>query len=590
MRLLAVEIITCLLLATAAATTAAAQEQRNKTHVFLLDVSGSMEQDSRYANLKEWLIRPLLKSGAFIEGDRVIVRWFSEAKNEAANAPYDRRAVNNERYSEQVVLDNIPQPGQAKGLHTDIPRALKLTLEDIRGLNINGDVFIWLLTDNDQESGIDSSGEGRTNIKPLYTQITENKNFRAAYLFPLVNENGIQLGNEKSAMLLYLLHYSPSSSWPGLESLAGEVSKNINNPVITWFPFEKGVVPDLEPMSDEDVQFNGDTLILPLVPEGQAPSFNNIQFKLKSQLRSRSLSGHIKPSANVELTPPPSILIRTDEAQGGPPQTEADNEGKEENAERVKEIPANESADKTAAAAAGVIRLDVSLHPSNISLTPGQKSDQTYFVSLSSPVTLHPSSFWTAVWNSESEPINGNMQFQIENLRTDIETNDEALTRVKNHEFIKRMVEQSIVPNRPFSFDITFRVAYDSKSRRIILGLVALAAIVLCAGLLSLFFVKTRYELVTPGGDRILALPMIGKDYVSYNGHRAAVISKRFGRLTIKPLTNYMIDGTTNARPLSDNGEGFLIEDQQNGKRHSFSWKRIGRQSKIKAQSDDFFD
>src|SRR5215207_2603435 len=169
-------IITGCLLTLLLAAAAAAQEARPKTHVFVFDVSGSMKADRRYETMSEWLVGPLLKSGAFDPEDKVVVRWFSQKPPGAPLDPNDEDLkVRNEKFAEQAVLGRVPRPEDAVKGNTDIPQALDLVLSDINErYKIQGDVLIWLVTDNNQDRAGRADAEG-SDITPFYEKINEHK-------------------------------------------------------------------------------------------------------------------------------------------------------------------------------------------------------------------------------------------------------------------------------------------------------------------------------------------------------------------------------------------------------------------------------
>src|SRR6185369_6136654 len=158
---------------------------------------------------KTWLIEPLLSAGAFAPGDRVIVRWF----HQRGNADFE---LNDplRKYDDKYDARAVAAASQADGQHTNLPEALELALADVRGFKVSTDVLIWMVTDNDQDA------DGTRDANALYQRISGDKNFHAAYLYPLTKENGKQLSGNDAALVMYLLHYSTLGSPPNLDSLA----------------------------------------------------------------------------------------------------------------------------------------------------------------------------------------------------------------------------------------------------------------------------------------------------------------------------------------------------------------------------------
>ncbi|MDT5268218.1 MAG: hypothetical protein QOH49_404 [Acidobacteriota bacterium] len=590
-----------LLLLCAAAGAARAQERPRKTHLFLFDVSGSMKMNGydRYANLNAWLIRPMLESGAFAEGDRVVVRWFHERPAEQVRFdPRDEELkLKLTTYSPQAVLGSVPRSEDAIRSSTNITQALDLALSDIRGYNLNDDVLVWLLTDNFQQSGA-ASGSGSTDIKPFYQKIDANRDlFRAAYLFPLVNENGAKLVKGREAMILYLLHYSPRPSGLNTNEISAGVSAKIGNPVITWFPIGKNVVPEPVPAEDGETQSNGDTWMLGKVPEGRPLNFGDIRFQLRSKLQSRFLSGDIKPLPNAEVVWPASVVVSApagsepaaaDGAQAGP-------------AEGADSMPA--AADASSApvgeSAAGATPWLIGITPTRISLAPGEKSKTVYTVNLSNDTVPRAASFWAALTEAESAPVSGVISFSIENITAEVQIDESAL-KVANADVIRDLVRKSVeqansqtaaASNRTFSLPIEFRVEYDTTSRYVTIGVAGFGLLALGMAVGIVLLKKTRYELTMPSGPRVLALPLVGREYVSVNGgQRAAVITRRFGAPLIRPLGNYLIDGSSAPRQLTDVGDSFVVESQADGKGYALSWRRHRPEVSVRTRKDVFFD
>ncbi len=592
-----------LLLLCVAAGAARAQGRPPKTHLFLFDVSGSMKMKGydRYANLNAWLVGPMLDSGAFAEGDRVVVRWFHERPAEQVRFdPRDEELrLKLTTYSRQAVLGGVPRSEDATRGSTNITQALDLALADIGGYGLNDDVLIWLLTDNFQQSGA-ASGSGSTDIKPFYQKIDANRDsFRAAYIFPLVNENGAKLAAGREAMILYLLHYSPRPSGLNTNEVSAGVAAKIGNPVITWFPIGKNVVPEPVPAEDGETQLNGDTWVLGKVPEGRPLNFGDIRFHLRSKLQSRFLRGEIKPLPNAEMVWPSSVVVGAPEGAREEPATA---DGAQPDPTEVTDsmpagpgtpaMPAGESATEATPWLVGIT-------PTRISLAPGEKSKTVYTVNLSSDAAPRAASFWAALTEAESAPVSGIVSFAIENISAEVHTDESALT-VANADVIRDLIRKSVeqansqtaaASNRTFSLPIEFCVEYDTTSRYMILGAAAFLLLALGAGAGLVLLKKTRYELTMPSGPRVLALPLVGSEYVSVNGgQRAAVITRRFGAPSIRPLRNYLIDGSSAPRRLPDVGDSFVVESQADGKGYALSWRLHRPEVSVGARKDGFYD
>lgn len=516
-----------LLLLLALAWSPAAQSVQGKNHVLLLDDSASMK--GRYAdNMKGWLFEPLLRSRAFEANDLVIVRWFDHRGN-ANFDPHDRQRTYDGKYDLQEILKHLPTATDATGRDTDIPEGLELTLRDIDKLSLTGDVLVWLVTDNVQDI------RGGGSVDPLYEKIKDDTNFQSAYLFPLTNENNAKVPPDKNAMVMYLLQYSAKPSRPGLDPLADDAGRKIGNAPVTWFPIEKGI--DLNEanikVNDEPSMLVDGKLKLPVVLEGATPDFT-LQFPFESKLRNLKI-------VKSKITPLDSKM----------------------------RLPETVEADGDINSWRGNIT------PTDLTLEAGKKSSVTYTTKLTGDMTLKPASFWNAVLNSMSDPVDVTFDYKLADVETRMDVS--ALNQVKNLQGIESNVRQSQKNVRRRSIPMSFQVQFNSLWRRVVVGLAAIVLVGLALGGSSLFFVKSRYELSTPFSEQpqALALPVIGRSYLTINGEQAAVIKKQFGKLTVVPLGGYSVNGAQKAHRLADNLNSFDIESQVDGKRYPYTLSRV---------------
>lgn len=537
-------LITRLLLAFLLASAAFAQTappRGAKTHVLLLDVSRSMQQ--RYANnLKGWLVEPILRSSAFAKGDHIILRSFDRRGNTSFN-PIDPQRLYDGGYDASGILTRVPN--HASGSNTDLPEAMNLALADLQGLGVTGDVLIWLITDNVQ------AVSGNTNIDPLYRSISGEKNFQAAYLFPLIKENNVTVTPTNNAMVLYLLHYSTQGSRLKLNGLADEIGSKLHNDPVTWFPIERAIELDAG-----NIQANGETaplvdgkLILPNVPEGVPPNFE-ITFRFKSQLRGREIKQGKLSGVKGTIATPESV-----EAEGN-----------------------------LADALTGFVS------PPVLKLKPNQRSSATYQAHVEAGgLTFHPTGFWQAVWNSESDPIDGQLLLPLDGVDTEMDS--KTVSTVKNLDEIKKIIRQGASAKSAIPLDISFRVSFKSGWRRLTAVFLALAVLGGLAGAGSLFFLKSQYELSTPQGERVLAFPLFGHSYISISNETAAVITRRLGRLTVAPLGLYTFDGErTQPRALTDIDNHFILENKEARRRYEYSIRRLVAKRPAIAPADDFLE
>ena len=519
-----------------------AQQTTAKCHVLMLDVSGSMKH--RYDNnLKGWLVEKLITSAAFSPSDRVIVRWFDQRGN-ATFSPNDPQRRYDGKHDPAMVLARVPAANQAVGLNTDLPEALELTLGDIRGLSVSGDVLVWLVTDNEQDVG------GQGTVDPLYQKIKSEQAFRAGYIFPLVKENGSMLPPSQSALVMYLLHYSAQKSSLAVNRLADDAGKKIGNEPVTWYPFEQQINLDKAnvTVNSEPTKFVDGKLELPPVQEGTPPEFA-IQFRLNSELRGREIqSGRIARPV-VALDQVPETLA-------------AEGEGNSWSAD---------------------------ISPTAFALKPKQSSLGTYSaVVRGNGIAFHPASFWSAVWDSTSDPIDASLQFTPADLKTKMDVR--ALSTVKNLASIESVVQQGQNSKNPIRIPMTFRVEFNSLWRRAVAGLLFAVVLGGAGSGACLLFLKSRYQLVTPGGERVLALPLIGSESITIGHDQAAVISKRPGKLMVAAASGFALEGGAVSRRLNDRVDSFAIANQQDGRTYSYSISRLSKPSQGTTGRDTILD
>ncbi len=533
-------LIIVLLAGTLAGMATAQKTVAGRRHVLLLDASASMRPKYN-GNLKGWLIEPLLNAGAFAPTDHVIVRWFHQRGNTDFD-PNDPLRKYNGLHNPRAVADAMPTAAQANGLNTDLPEALDLALADLRNLKTSDDVLLWMVTDNDQDAS------GTRDADAFYQKISGDKNFHAAYLFPLTKENGRQLSSNDSALVMYLLHYSTRSSPPDVDSIADNVGRRIGNDPITWIPVSGRLNLDESniTVNSQPAQIVDGKLALPSVKEGAAPEFN-IQFKFNSRLRGREIEqGKIAPEG-VTASLPASIEARGD-----------------------------------------LTSWRATVSPPTIRIKPRQQSSTTYTATLSAPaVTLHPSGFWDAVWNSESEPVDASLKIALSDTKTKLDV--AALSQVKNLSNIQNIIQRSQNNPRPIVIPIRFSVAYNTFWRRAVAALLCVLLLAGIGGCASLLLIKNRYTLSAGGEERLMTLPLIAKSRIPIGGENAAVITRRFGKLRVAPLGLYQINGGNQPVRLKDN-DSFLIHDEAGENKYPHEISKRGRAAPVGVERDPFYE
>ena len=534
------KIILALASVSIAAAIASAQTSGGKSHLLLLDNSGSMGR--RYSNnLRDWLIGNLLLSSAFSPSDRVIVRWFND-QGGTAFQPNDPLRKYDGRYDRQQILAAVPQ--QVTGYDTDIEKAFDQALADIRGLPLANETFIWLITDNEHYTSAGSA------IDPLYRKIVGEKNIRAAYLFPLLKENGKPIAAGQTAMVMYLLHYSPQNSSLNVNSIADDAGRKINNDPVTWFPFEEQIHLDQSniTVNGQAAQFVDGRLVLPALAEGRPPQFT-IRFKLRSQLRGQEITSGkiIRPAALIERLP---AAVETEGDQAS---------------------------------------LRANVFPPTLALKSRQRSTDEYTAEIKADnLTFHATGFWNAVWNSESQSVEAVLQMTPADIQTRMDI--QVISPVKNLDGIQKVVRQGQSGNKPIRVPVKFQIEFNSLWRRALIGLMALIAMGGMAGLAGLFLVKSSYQLITPEGERGLSLPLVGSHLILIDGRLAASINRRFGKLSVAPQSGFLLDGSPLARRLDREGGDFQIESEQDHLRRNYSISRALPASNQPVMRDDILD
>lgn len=518
----------------------AAPRAEGKTHFLMLDVSASMK-DSYNNNLTGWLIQPLLASSAFARDDRVIVRWFDQRGDKSFN-PSDPQRKYDGKYDVRAILNAMPVANLANGSNTDIPEALELTLQDIEKLGVSGDVLIWVVTDNEQDVG------GSGSVDPFYDKVKDDSKFLSAYLYPLVNENKVRVPAGKNAMVLYLLQYSAKPSKFALGRIVDDVGHKISNDPVTWFPIEKGIE-----LNEASIQVNDESALmidgrlkLPDLPEGVMPDFT-IRFPFDSKLRNLKI-------VKSRLTPqiPTARLPDSLEPQGDAGSWHG------------------------------------SITPTELVLDPGKRSVM-YTTKVAGDMTLYPTSFWNAVWNPVSDPVQINFTYKLEDVDSQIDL--PGLDQVKNLQDIKGKVRQSQKKIQQRIIPMSFQVQFNTLWRRAVVAGMGLLMLGVVVGSASLLLMKSRYQLTTPFGEQTLNLPIIGQSHITINADRAAVIKKRFGKITILPLGTYTVNGALKMHKLTDSNNSFDIENQNEGKRYSYTLSRTtAGKTPGSVRHDDFLE
>src|SRR6185503_2632941 len=140
--------------------------------------------------------------------------------------------------------------------------------------------------------------------------------------------------------------------------------------------------------------------------EGNLPEFT-LEFRLNSQLRGREIT-------NGKITNPAVTINQLPES-----------------------IQAEGNKDSWAA----------QVSPTSLAIKPKQSS-KNYSASLkANDATFHPVGFWSAVWNSTSDPVEATLQFKLTDIQTKMDLS--AADQVKNLERIENFLKKGQNGSKP---------------------------------------------------------------------------------------------------------------------------------------------
>lgn len=519
-----------------------------RNHVIILDASGSIRE--RYANgLRDWLIAPLLSSGAFSSGDRVILRTFDKRGNKNFLKDDPQRRYNS-TFNKENILATVPAAAEITGRFTAIAEALELGLVDLQTYNFTGDTFIWLITDNVQ----DVSGSGDDPISPFYERIYNDAKFRHIYFFPIVREG------DPNALVMYMLHYNQQEQPSPLTGLMDDVSKAIGQRAVLFRPIRlssleldrSSIQLESDDGGSETAELEDGRIVIPLA-SGHSLA-GRIKFKLRSRFREWQIEQAEVSNAQVAIDQSEALDLSSTQS------------------------------------------LQWQLDPHTIDLGPQETSKKIYSINLASGQSLMavtPSLLQT-FWLDPEVKVNGLVNFQVKSpkLKLAFFDNAELADRIKRVKGLEE-IEQFLLPRNANLADrdltleipITIKVAQPPKP----IWLVVLLGLLVVSGIVGAFIIlrsQTYYRLKGPEGERLLKLGVLANIPLNIADEQVGIIVRRLGSFTIKTFPPYILDNGGNKQRLSESASNFTITNSDTQRTWNFSLESMSNRENEPTSGD----
>jgi hypothetical protein len=529
------------------------QQSSPRNHIILLDASGSMKE--RYASgLRDWLIAPLLNSGAIASGDRVIVRTFDKRGSSDFIKEDPKRRYQGKLDRDQI-LAAIPASNESLGGRTAIEEALEISIADIQAFNLSGDTLIWLVTDNVQ----DETGSGDDPISPFYERIYNDPNFKNIYFFPLVREQ------ETSALVMYVLDYNKTETTIPMPALMDQVGKAIGQRPVLFRPIRLSAL-DIDRSSILFEGENGDSraadledsrIVVPL-PAGQTLT-GRLKFKLKSKFREWKIEQANISNAAVTIDYSPSLDLSEGES------------------------------------------LQWQLDPRTLDIGPQETSKRTYAIDLASGGRALGSvapSFWRSFFVEPEVKVPGMVRFEVEEPQLKLSFFDDAeladrIRRVKGLEEIEQFLMPRTMPasTRNLTLEIPILIKIEQPPRPIwLLVLILIVPLALVVGSLVTLNSRTRYKLKGPDGEKILSLRPIGSVPLLIADEQAGTLVRRFGALSVRSFPPFVLENGARQQRLSSSSGTFIVTNSDNNRAWTFSIEPLASGEKSEpVGSNDLF-
>jgi hypothetical protein len=541
MRILLQTVCLSLLLLLRAAYGAAPDLLVPRSHLLLLDVSGSMEREdgvafNRYSSrFVHKLVEKLLHAdGQYVQKDHpVVVLLFSHSgQPHPASAPIPAGQMN-------TLLAQIPYT--AADSETDLVYALRRALEVIRERQLPEPVTIWMVTDN-------KPSIAQTRIEPLYERLRDDADFREIWFCPLADpEKG-----SRDALVLYTIVYSRSAGQPAL-GLMTEAGTRIGYESMPFKPLytREGSLRfgrDIEYLdtsmeaAQPDRFTDADGRLNLIFREGEEVS-GFLRFRIRSELKGWRITRASLEDGKAEVNIPDTYQDADERAQVtwkiGP----------------KRDLAIDSQRDS------------INLYTLNLA-------------DLERPIHLKPRSFWTGVWSGQLPGLTGTVRLEAvvevgKGAASGIEPQWPEAMRpriagVPNLDKIARfMVVQadnagSTGQTRKLGFrrDVDIQVAISKARRYAALAILLSPLLLLAAAGAFLRLKKERWVLEGPRGIERFEMRLLGdrRELLDENGQAAATLARGFRGYTIEPLGGLTFKGKAEPGPLEVNQDGAEIE------------------------------
>jgi hypothetical protein len=529
------------------------QKSTARNHIFLLDASGSMKE--RYASgLRDWLIAPLLGSGVFNSGDRVIMRAFDK-RGRADFIKDDPQRRYQGRFDRDAILAAIPDSSASIGRNTAIAEALEIGMADIQAFNLSGDTLIWLITDNVQ----DETGSGNDPISPFYEKIYNDPGFKFIYFFPLVREM------EATALVMYVLDYCKTDSSLPMAGLMEQAGKAINHKPVLFRPIRLSAL-ELERSSimfeDESsglrtAELEDNRIVVPL-SAGQ-PLAGRIKFKLRSRFREWKIEQASVSNALVNIEPSPSLDLAEGES------------------------------------------LQWQLDPRTLDIGPQETSKRVYAIDLASggrTLNAVAPAFFQSFFIEPETKVPGIVKFEVENPQLKLSFFDDAeladkIRRVKGLEEIEQFLMPRTMPaatrNLTLEIPILIKIQQPPKPLWLLILIVLLPVILILGAILALNS-RTQFRLSGPEGEKLLVLRPLASAPILIADEQAGTLIRKFGAFTVRALPPFVLNNGSRQQQISGHSSSFVITNSDNNRSWTFSIEALARSEKSEpAGKNDLF-
>lgn len=482
------------------------------------------------AGLREWLVRPLLTSGIFQPGERVLMRGFDK-RGSRGFIKDDPQRYYNGLWDVEQVLAAVPPTERINGALTSIPEALDLGLADLEAYGLSENALIYLITDNVQ----DESGSANDPIAPFYEKIYNDPRFKNIYFLPIVREG------DADALVMYVLNYATEQT-QGFPEKMEALGKALGHRPVLFRPIrltsleldrssllveDEDAVATVADFEDGRIVFNVDA--------GRALS-GRLKFRLRSKFKEWKIERATVTDASVELMESPHILAGD--------------------------------------------RLKWSLDPKTIELSPQQTSRTVYTIDLSSGGTVETATpgFIDSFFIEPVSTVNGMVSFRVDEpvLRLAF-FDDPALAskirRVKGLEQIEEfLMPRSLPPaDRVLELKIPILIKIRQPVRPKWVLALALGAVSACVLGLGLLLARPKtFQLNAAGEVRILKMRPFTTMRLEANGEELGVLTRTLGGFKLLLHEPFLAENGTRRSRIAAT-DNFAVSNSEDNRVYRFS-------------------